>query len=85
MRIVVCGFAGFLAYVAWEEEGLVSRSWAVAFGLIAILFNPIVPVYFKRAVWFDIDVGVAIIFAAHLIVVRLGRSSKTISADIPQT
>jgi hypothetical protein len=85
MRIVVCGFAGYLAYVAWEQEDLVSRSWAVAFGSIAILFNPIVPVYLKRATWFDIDVGVAIIFATHLIAVRLGRPSKTISTDFPQT
>ena len=72
MRIVVCGFAAYFAYVAWEEEVLFSRSWAVVFGLIAVLFNPIIPVYLKRATWFDIDVGTAIVFAAHLMLVRWG-------------
>jgi hypothetical protein len=71
-RIVVCGFAGFLAVIAWEDEGLASRIWAVTLGLVAILFNPIFPIYLSRAVWFKLDVGIAIIFAAHLAFVRLG-------------
>jgi len=75
-RIVVCGFAVILAYVAWEEKVLFSRSWAVVFGLIAVLFNPIILVYLKRSTWFDIDIGVAIIFASHLVCVRLGWWTK---------
>jgi hypothetical protein len=61
------------------------RDGRVVFGLIAVLFNPIVPVYLKRAIWFDIDIGVAVIFAAHLMLVRLGRpQSKRTSANSTQ-
>jgi hypothetical protein len=69
IRIVVCGFAAYFAYVAWQEEMSFSQFWAVTFGLIAVLFSPIVPVYL-RATWFDIDIGVAVVFATHLILVR---------------
>ena len=85
MRTVVCGFAGYFAYIAWQEDVLVSRSWAVVFGLIAILFNPIVPVYLKRATWFDIDIGVVIFFPVHLMLVRLRwLQSKRTSANSTQ-
>ncbi len=69
-RIAVCGFAGLFAFIAWAES-LASRVWAVVFGLVAVLFNPIVPIYLTRATWFDLDIGTAIVFAAHLAVVRL--------------
>lgn len=69
-RLVVCGIAGFVAYASWDE-GSGSKVWAIAFALVAALFNPIVPIYLKRATWFNFDVGVAILFAAHLVLVRL--------------
>lgn len=71
MRIVVCGFAAFLAYVAWEQEKTTLRIWAIVLGLIAVLFNPFVPVYLKRTTWAYFDVGIAIIFFVHLAFVRL--------------
>jgi len=67
----VCGFAAFLAFVSWQGEGSISKFWSAAFGVVAVLFYPIFPVYLRRATWFDIDIGVAIIFAAHLAFVRL--------------
>ena len=72
----MCGLAVLLAHVAWEEEALFSRSRAVIFGLVAVLFNPIIPVYLKRTIWFDIDVGMAIILASHLVCVRLSWWTK---------
>ncbi len=70
-RIVVCGFAALLAYVAWEEETTESGIWAVILALVAVLFNPIVPVYLKRATWAYFDVGTAILFFVHWAFVRL--------------
>jgi len=72
-RIVVCGSAAFITYISWKEsENVISHLWAVMFGLVAVLFNPIVPIYLKRTTWFSIDIGIAIIFAVHLVIVRLG-------------
>jgi hypothetical protein len=67
-RIVVCGFASFLVFVGWK----VSRIWSVILGCIAVLFNPIIPIFLSRSTWYDFDVGVAIIFGAHLAFMRLG-------------
>jgi hypothetical protein len=70
-RIVVCGFAVFFAFVAWED-GPVSRLWSAIFGLLAVLFNPIIPIYLSRGTWFYFDLLAASLFAAHLLVVRIG-------------
>jgi hypothetical protein len=70
-RVVICGVAVLLAFVSWREERSAAKAWSVAFGFIAVLFNPIVPIYLKRATWFYFDVGIALIFAAHLAFVRL--------------
>ena len=64
-RISVCGFAAFFAFLAWRG-GIALRVWSAIFGLVAILFNPFLPIYLSRKVWYDLDVGVALIFAAHL-------------------
>lgn len=67
-RIVVSGFAFFLAFVSWQRRKMV---WFAILCGIAILFNPIVPIWLPRSTWHDLDVGVSIIFAAHLVLVRL--------------
>ena len=65
-RIVVCASAAFIAVAGWEA----SRFWSVPFGLLAILFNPIFPIYLHRGTWFYFDIAAAIAFAAHLVLVR---------------
>jgi hypothetical protein len=72
IRVVVCGFAGFLAYVSWEGDRPVTQFWSVIFGLVAILFNPIIPIYLSRATWAYFDIGTAMLIAAHLVFVRIG-------------
>jgi hypothetical protein len=70
-RIVVCGYASFLAFVGWDER-VASRIWSAIFGGIAVLLNPIIPIYLSRKTWHAFDIGVAIILTAHLAFVRLG-------------
>jgi len=37
--------------------------WVVIFGLVAILFNPVIPIYlYKKSLWFPIDIIVGILF-----------------------
>ncbi len=72
-RIVVCGLAAYLAYAGWER-GVLSRLWSTIFGLVAVLFNPILPVYLSRRTWYPIDITVALLFAAHLAFVLLTRN-----------
>ena len=69
-RIIVCGFGAFIAVIGWDNSS--NRIWSVLFGMLAVLFNPIVPIYLNRATWAYFDVGGAIMIAVHLAFVRLG-------------
>lgn len=59
MRIVVCIAAAYIAFRAFSFN---QRGWGVAFGMIAILFNPIIPVHLSRGVWAPIDIAAAVLF-----------------------
>ena len=42
--------------------------WSIVFGIIAILFNPIVPIYlYQKDKWMPIDIGAAVIFVSYAI------------------
>ena len=66
MRILACGFAGFFAFLSWEKERTTARAWFVAFVVVAVLFNPVLPIHFKRAAWSYLDLGAAVLFAMHV-------------------
>jgi hypothetical protein len=55
---VVGGFFGFEMY----ENGVLAG--AIGYVLVALLFNPFVPVHLTRAIWLPIDLLAAIAFTA---------------------
>ena len=59
LRWVILVVGAYSAYLAYKLEG---KSWPWIFGIIAVLFNPIIPFTFQRNTWQFIDVVVAIIF-----------------------
>jgi len=63
LRIIVCGVSGWSIVEAWR---LHSERWEWAFGILAVLFNPVVPVALSREVWSMVDVVAAILFLASL-------------------
>jgi len=67
LRWVVCGTA---AYGAFKSVELEKSSWAWILGIIALLFNPIIPVHFSRKIWAPIDVMVALIFVVSIFTIR---------------
>lgn len=60
LRIAVCLTAAFGTVQALSME---KSGWGVALITIAILFNPIIPVYLAQATWAPIDVASAGILA----------------------
>jgi len=45
LRFVVCGVSVYVAYVAYKWQ----KIWATwLFGIIAVLFNPIIPIHLSR-------------------------------------
>lgn len=61
LRFLVCGSS---TYVCWEAFSSKQAWWAVGFGAIAVLFNPVMPIHLDRNIWEWIDIGVAALFGA---------------------
>jgi hypothetical protein len=60
LRIIVTVGACFIVVTEFEN-GL--NFWVITFGLIAILFNPIFPIYLNnKSLWMPIDLLSAILF-----------------------
>ncbi|MFC1617557.1 DUF6804 family protein [Candidatus Margulisiibacteriota bacterium] len=53
----------YLAYLCYQRN---NKIWIAIFSVIAILFNPIAPIYLKKESWAVIDIIVAIIFGLSL-------------------
>ena len=74
LRVVVCLAAAYVAYLGYDSR----RFWATwLFGLIVILFNPIIPVHLTREIWQPIDVGSAILFIGTGFFFRTGKNNST--------
>lgn len=63
LKWIICGFTAYLAYLAYKND---ETAWTWIFGIIAILFNPIAPIYLNREIWSVIDVAVVIIIFISL-------------------
>ena len=74
MRFVVCAVAAYGCYLAYERARTASaepwrtkqQRWSWTFALIALLFNPFVPLHLDRSTWAVIDIGVALVLIAEV-------------------
>ncbi len=64
LRWAIMIIAGYSAYLSHEEK---NTAWVWIFSLMAVLFNPIIPLTFAKEIWQIIDVIVAIILAVNII------------------
>lgn len=64
LRLVVCGFAGFLAWQEVESSTQITPI-AIMFGLIALLMNPVIPVHLSKGLWVVLDLVMAGAFVWH--------------------
>lgn len=67
LRWIVCGVSAYTAFRATEVR---KSAWAWIFGIIAFLFNPIIPVHLSRETWAPIDAAVAAILVVSIFVIR---------------
>jgi FtsH-binding integral membrane protein len=61
LRLMVCLAA---VYTATKAVSVEMRGWAWVMGGTALLFNPIFPIYIRRANWRILDLAAAIVFAS---------------------
>lgn len=67
LRFVVCGVSVYVAYTAYDWQ----KMWVMwLFGLIAVLFNPLIPIHLSREIWQPIDAVCALLFATVAFLLR---------------
>ncbi|TBA92530.1 DUF6804 family protein [Rhizobium ruizarguesonis] len=62
LRFAITLSAAYLAWEAYREKDAFN-GWSLILSMVALLFNPLIPVYLDRGSWFIIDLAVAGIFA----------------------
>ena len=63
LRWVVTASAIFLVWVAYKLE---RKFWLFSMGIVALLFNPIAPIYLDKETWVVIDFIVAVLFLVSI-------------------
>ena len=60
LRIVITLIAAVNAYKFYEDKDM---AWVLVFGVIALIWNPIFPIYMDKSVWIILDlIGAGIFF-----------------------
>ena len=59
LRLVVCAVG---VYAAWYANKHRRPGWIWTMVLIAILFNPVLPVHLSKGVWVVLDLVIAVVF-----------------------
>ena len=65
LRLVVCIYSVLVAVLAFKQD---KGIWIIPLVLIALLFNPLIPVYFEKEIWIVLDIIVAVFFLIFSIV-----------------
>ena len=68
LRFVVCITSGYIGYTAYR---LNKEFWMYSFGLLTILFNPIVPIHLSRDMWVVIDFLVGLFMIASIFKLKI--------------
>lgn len=76
LRLAVFVVSAWIAYEQWRFDDAAS-GWVVAFGGVALLYNPFMPVYLTREIWSVLNIATAVLFFAHL------RALKGLIAERP--
>lgn len=70
LRWIVCLTAIYLAYCSYQ---IGKHSWTWMMGIIASIFNPIMPFHLGKNIWAVIDFVVAIVFGITFLIFRKAR------------
>jgi len=60
MRLVVCAAAIYAAVILRGRDDL--KNHFIPLAILALLFNPLAPVFFSREFWIMVDIGTAVYF-----------------------
>ena len=64
LRLAVFAVSIWIGYEQWKHDDAVS-GWVVAFGAVALLYNPLLPIYLTKEIWTVLNIATAILFLWH--------------------
>ena len=64
LRWIVAVVSAYSAYLAYKHK---DNTWTWTFGIIAVLFNPIIPFTFAKETWQVIDVATSVVIFVNVI------------------
>lgn len=68
LRFAIAGISVYMVYLSAKNH---LSHWAWIFGAIAVLFNPIIPIYLSKEIWVPIDIIVAVIYVISIFTIRV--------------
>ncbi|MDD4052013.1 MAG: hypothetical protein PHR28_08970 [candidate division Zixibacteria bacterium] len=68
LRWVVCGTTVFCLYLSVKAGNSI---WTWGFGILAFLFNPIIPVHLSRNTWAIVDTATAVALLFSILLFKL--------------
>lgn len=74
LRVVVCTSSVYLAYDSYDKKRIV---WTCIFIALAILFNPIIPIYLQKETWRIVDFVAALLVLASIFFDKKVTSNKS--------
>ena len=66
LRIVCCGI---FAYLAVQTFALKMQGWSWVLGIIAVVYNPIIPIHLTREIWSVVNIVTIGIAVASIFVI----------------
>src|SRR5437867_4087279 len=63
LRWVVCGVSAFAAFQAEKSN---KTGWAWTLAIVALAFNPVIPIHLKRDTWAFVDLAVAVLLLVSI-------------------
>lgn len=73
LRLVVFGTTVYLSWLAYKSE---RHAWIWLFGFIALVFNPLLPLYLCRDLWVVADFLVAVFLIVSIFAFKLPKEFK---------
>lgn len=68
LRLVITAIGIYMIFVCSSAN---SYGWAWVFGIVAILFNPLIPIHLEKDVWIFFDIIVAILLIISIFSVKI--------------
>ena len=73
LRWIVCLTAIYIAYFSYEAEKIY---WSWTMGIIALIFNPLIPFHLGKDVWIIVDFISAVIFGINIFIFKRKNKRK---------